>query len=124
MKLVVNNMMGSYLQILAESLAMGATQGLSLPRMIETIGNSITATPWFNAKKKVLLGGDDATTLDIRSLRKDILSVVATASAHGVPTPAAAAAAASLSAAVAAGEGDNDIAALVAFLRKSLPQVW
>ncbi|HUK58771.1 MAG TPA: NAD(P)-dependent oxidoreductase [Stellaceae bacterium] len=124
MKLVVNNMMGSYLQILAESLAMGATQGLELSRMIEVLGNSITATPWFNAKKKVLLGGDDATTLDIRSLRKDLLSVVATASLHGVPTPAAAAAAASLSAAVEAGHGGDDIATLVPFLRKSLPQVW
>ena len=124
MKLVVNNMMGSYLQILAESLAMGATQGLALPRMIEVIGNSITATPWFQAKKKVLLGGADETTLDIRTLRKDILSVVATASLHGVPTPAAAAAAASLSAAVEAGEGGSDIAALVPFLRRALPQVW
>ncbi len=124
MKLVVNNMMGSYLQILAESLAMGATQGLSLPRMIEVIGNSITATPWFNAKKKVLLGGEDDTTLDIRTLRKDLLSVVATASLHGVPTPAAAAAAASLSAAVEAGHGGDDIAALVPFLRRALPQVW
>lgn len=124
MKLVVNNMMGSYLQVLAESLAMGTTQGLSLPRMIEVIGNSITATPWFNAKKKVLLGGDDDTTLDIRTLRKDLLSVVATASLHGVPTPAAAAAAASLSAAVEAGHGGDDIAALVPFLRRALPQVW
>jgi 3-hydroxyisobutyrate dehydrogenase len=124
MKLVVNNMMGSYLQILAESLAMGATQGLPLPRMIEVIGNSITATPWFNAKKKVLLGGEDDTTLDIRTLRKDLLSVVATASLHGVPTPAAAAAAASLSNAVEAGHGGDDIAALVPFLRRALPQVW
>ncbi len=124
MKLVVNNMMGSYLQILAESLAMGATQGLALPRMIEVIGNSITATPWFQAKKKVLLGGEDDITLDIRSLRKDILSMVATAALYGVPAPAAAAAAASLSAAVEAGEGGNDIAALVPFLRRALPQVW
>ena len=124
MKLVVNNMMGSYLQILAESLAMGATQGLTLQRMIEVIGTSITATPWFNAKKKVLLGGEDDTTLDIRTLRKDLLSVVATAALHGVPTPAAAAAAASLSAAVEAGEGGSDIAALVPFLRRALPQVW
>ncbi len=124
MKLVVNNMMGSYLQILAESLAMGATQGLTLQRMIEVIGTSITATPWFNAKKKVLLGGEDDTTLDIRTLRKDLLSVVATAALHGVPTPAAAATAASLSAAVEAGEGGSDIAALVPFLRRALPQVW
>jgi 3-hydroxyisobutyrate dehydrogenase len=124
MKLVVNNVMGCYLQVLAESLLLGETQGLSLPRMIEVLGASIVATPWFQAKRPVLLGGEDETTLDIRTLRKDIISVVATASQEGVPAPAAAATAASLSAAVAAGEGGNDIAALVAFLRKSLPQRW
>ncbi len=124
MKLVVNNMMGCYLQVLAESLMMGEKQGLSLERMIEVIGASITATPWFHAKKPIFLGGHDETTLDIRTLRKDILSVVATAAATGVPTPAAAATAASMSAAVQAGAGGKDIAELVAFLRTALPQTW
>jgi 3-hydroxyisobutyrate dehydrogenase len=124
MKLVVNNMMGCYLQVLAESLMLGEKQGLSLERMIEVIGNSITATPWFQAKKPVLLGGQDETTLDIRTLRKDILSVVATAAVTGVPAPAAAITAASMSAAVQAGAGGKDIAELVAFLRAALPQTW
>ncbi|HUB96056.1 MAG TPA: NAD(P)-dependent oxidoreductase [Stellaceae bacterium] len=124
MKLVVNNMMGCYLQILAESLLMGEKQGLSLDRMIEVIGASITATPWFQAKKPVLLGGHDATTLDIRTLRKDILSVVTTAAVAGVPVPAASVTAASMSAAVSAGEGGKDIAELVAYLRATLPQTW
>jgi 3-hydroxyisobutyrate dehydrogenase len=124
MKLVVNNMMGCYLQVLAESLLLGQSQGLTLERMIEVIGGSITATPWFQAKKPVLLGGQDDTTLDIRTLRKDILSVVATAALGGVPTPAAAVTAASMSAAVQAGAGGKDIAELVAFLREALPQKW
>ena len=124
MKLVVNNMMGCYLQVLAESLMLGESQGLPLARMIEVIGASITATPWFHAKKPIFLGGQDETTLDIRTLRKDILSVVATASISGVPTPAAAATAASMSAAVKSGEGGKDIAELVNFLRGALPQIW
>jgi 3-hydroxyisobutyrate dehydrogenase len=124
MKLVVNNMMGCYLQVLAESLMLGQSQGLVLERMIEVIGGSITATPWFQAKKAVLLGGQDETTLDIRTLRKDILSVVATAAAGGVPTPMAAVAASSMSAAVQAGTGGKDIAELVGFLRAALPQTW
>ena len=124
MKLVVNNMMGCYLQILVESLLLGESQGLPLGRMIELIGGSITATPWFQAKKPVLLGGQDEVTLDIRTLRKDILSVVATAAAGGVPAPVAAVTAAGMSAAVRAGEGGKDIAELVTFLRAALPQVW
>ncbi|MGH7090762.1 MAG: NAD(P)-dependent oxidoreductase [Stellaceae bacterium] len=124
MKLVINNMMGSHLQVLAESLMLGEAQGLPLARMLEVIGSSIVATPWFLAKKSVLAGGADETTLDIRTLRKDIISAAATAALHGVPVPAASATAASLSAAVAAGEGGNDIAALVAFLRRAMPQRW
>jgi 3-hydroxyisobutyrate dehydrogenase len=124
MKLVVNNMMGCYLQVLVESLLLGESQGLPLDRMIEVIGGSITATPWFQAKKPVLLGGHDDVTLDIRTLRKDILSVVATAAAGGVPAPVAAVAASSMSAAVQAGEGGKDIAELVTFLRAALPQTW
>jgi 3-hydroxyisobutyrate dehydrogenase-like beta-hydroxyacid dehydrogenase len=92
--------------------------------MIEVIGGSITATPWFQAKKLVLLGGQDDITLDIRTLRKDILSVVTTAALGGVPAPAAAVTAASMSAAVQAGKGGKDIAELVAFLRAALPQKW
>jgi 3-hydroxyisobutyrate dehydrogenase len=124
MKLVVNNMMGCYLQVLAESLLLGESQGLPLARMIEVIGGSIMSTPWFQAKKPVLLGGQDDITLDIRTLRKDILSVIATAALGGVPAPTAAVAASSMSAAVQAGEGGKDIADLVAFLRAALPQAW
>jgi 3-hydroxyisobutyrate dehydrogenase-like beta-hydroxyacid dehydrogenase len=124
MKLVINNMMGCHLQILAESLLMGASQGLTLEQMIGVIDNSIVATPWFKAKKAVLLGGQDEITLDIRTLRKDILSVVTTAALNGVPAPTAALASASMSAAVKAGEGHKDIAELVAFLRAALPQTW
>ena len=117
-------MMGCYLQVLAESLLLGESQGLPLARMIEVIGGSIMSTPWFQAKKPVLLGGQDDITLDIRTLRKDILSVIATAALGGVPAPTAAVAASSMSAAVQAGEGGKDIADLVAFLRAALPQAW
>ena len=124
MKLVVNNMMGSYLQILTESLMLGESQGLDFERMVGVLGASINATPWFHAKKAVILGGKDDTTLDVRTLRKDILSVIATAALGGVPAPAAAAAAAGMSAAVEAGLGGRDIAELVAFWRRMLPQTW
>jgi 3-hydroxyisobutyrate dehydrogenase-like beta-hydroxyacid dehydrogenase len=92
--------------------------------MIEVIGGSVNATPWFQMKKQALLGGHNDITLDIRTLRKDILSALATAALGGIPAPATAAAAASLSAAVHAGEGSRDIAELVAFLRAALPQTW
>jgi len=124
MKLVINNMMGSYLQILAESLMLGESQGLALEQLIEVIGGSINATPWFQFKKPALLGQDSPMTLDLRTLRKDLFSVAAAASAAEVPTPVAITTAASLSAAVSAGLGGQDCAELVAFLRQAAPQRW
>ena len=124
MKLAVNNMMGCYLQMLGESLAMGTSQGLDLAQMLDVLGASITATPWFAAKKPILLGGHDDTTLDLRTLRKDIISVVATAAASGVPTPVASATAAALSAAVQSGAGGEDIAELPRFFREHMLQRW
>ncbi len=124
MKLVINNMMGSYLQILSESLMLGESQGLSLERMIGVIGESINASPWFQFKRPALLGQDSPMTLDVRTLRKDLLAVAATAAAAGVPTPVAVTTAASLSSAVQAGLGGQDCSALVAFLRAEMPQRW
>ena len=124
MKLAVNNLMGCYLQILGESLAMGEGQGLDLAEMLDVIGDSIMATPWFLGKRDMLQGADGDITLDLRTLRKDILSVVASAAAVGVPTPAAAGTLMSMSAAVQAGIGGKDIAALPGFFRKSMIQKW
>ncbi len=124
MKLVINNMMGSYLQILSESLMLGESQGISLERLIGVIGDSINATPWFHFKRPALLGQDSPMTLDVRTLRKDLLAVAATAATAGVPTPVAVTTAASLSAAVQAGLGGEDCSSLVAFLRREAPQRW
>ena len=124
MKLAVNNLMGCYLQVLGESLAMGTSQGLDLNQMLEVIGASITATPWFKSKQSILAGGADDTTLDLRTLRKDIMSVVATAAVAGVPTPVAAGTLAALSAAVQSGIGGHDIAELPRFFREQMLQRW
>jgi 3-hydroxyisobutyrate dehydrogenase-like beta-hydroxyacid dehydrogenase len=61
-------------------------------------------------------------TLDIRTLRKDIMSAVATGTLSGVPMPLSAGTLASLSAAVAAGHGADDLAELAQFLRESMMQ--
>jgi 3-hydroxyisobutyrate dehydrogenase-like beta-hydroxyacid dehydrogenase len=124
MKLAVNNLMGCYLQMLGESLAMGEGQGLDLAEMLDVIGESIVATPWFLGKRAMLAGADGDITLDVRTLRKDINSMVATAAAVGVPAPAAAATLQGMSAAVEGGIGGKDIAALPGFFRAAMVQKW
>ena len=60
--------------------------------------------------------------LDIRTLRKDMMSVVATGARDGVTMPLSAGVLAALSAAVAGNWGDRDIGELAAFLREEIVQ--
>ena len=122
MKLAVNLGMATYLQSLAESLALAELQGLRAERVLEVLGGAVTANAWLQSKIDVLLGGHSPLTLDIRTLRKDVLSAVATGTLSGVPMPAASGALDMLSAACAAGWGDRDLGELPRFFREHVVQ--
>jgi 3-hydroxyisobutyrate dehydrogenase-like beta-hydroxyacid dehydrogenase len=122
MKLAVNLGLGAYIQALSESLALGTKQGLSLEQMLDVLKEAPTATGWLQAKIPVLLGGKADVTLDLRTMRKDIMSAVATGALSGVPMPLSAGTLASLSAAVAGGAGDGDLAELAKFVRERMVQ--
>ncbi len=122
MKLAVNLGLGSYIQALAESLALGAQQGLALDQMLDVLQEAPYASRWLTGKLDVLKGAKAEVTLDIRTLRKDIMSAVATGAISGVPMPLSAGTLASLSAAVASGAGASDLAELPKFLRQSMLQ--
>ena len=81
-----------------------------------------TANSWFARKKGLLMGEPDDITLDIRTMRKDITSVVATGALNGAGLPLSAGVLASLSAAVAQGWGDKDIGELARFFREQMGQ--
>jgi 3-hydroxyisobutyrate dehydrogenase len=122
MKLAANLGLGAYVQAIAESLALGIQQGLTLEQMLDALAESATACGWLKAKADVLKGAAAEMTLDIRTLRKDIMSAVATGALTGVPMPLAAGALASLSAAVEGDYGDGDIAELPKFFREAMLQ--
>ena len=122
MKLAANIGLGAYVQALAESLALGLKQGLALEQMLDALSESATATGWLKAKTGVLKGEKAEMTLDIRTLRKDIMSAVATGALTGVPMPLASGALASLSAAVDGDYGSGDIAELPKFFREAMLQ--
>ena len=84
MKLAANLGLGAYIQAIAESLALGAQQGLALDLMVDVLQESATACGWLKAKADVLKGKSGDMTLDIRTLRKDIMSAVATGALTGV----------------------------------------
>jgi len=124
MKLAVNLGLGAYIQALSESLALGLKQGLHLDQMLDVLKEAPTATGWLNAKIAVLKGEQADVTLDLRTLRKDLMSAVATGAASGVPMPVAAGTLTALSAAVAAGAGDGDLAELARFTRELMLQSY
>ena len=122
MKLAINLGMAVQLQALAESLALGLSEGLTLDQMLEVMSDAVTATPWFKGKLPVLKGEPGDITLDIRTLRKDMMSAIATGACNGVAMPATSGALASLAAAVAGGWGDKDLAEVPQFFRSHMLQ--
>jgi 3-hydroxyisobutyrate dehydrogenase-like beta-hydroxyacid dehydrogenase len=90
--------------------------------MLGVLAAGPTANGWLNTRKGVLTGETVDVSLDIRTLRKDMMSVVATGARDGVTMPLSAGVLAALSAAVAGDWGDRDIGELVAFLREKIVQ--
>jgi 3-hydroxyisobutyrate dehydrogenase len=121
-KLAINLGMAVQLQALAESLALGLSEGLTLDQMLEVMSDAVTATPWFKGKLPVLKGEPSDITLDVRTLRKDMMSAIATGACNGVAMPATSGALASLAAAVAGGWGDKDLAEVPQFFRSYMLQ--
>jgi 3-hydroxyisobutyrate dehydrogenase-like beta-hydroxyacid dehydrogenase len=122
MKLVANVGLAVYLEALGEALAMGNGEGLALDAMLEVLTNSPVATNWITNRRAILTGDADDVTLDIRTMRKDVVSALATGSTSGVSMPVTAGALAAFSAAVAAGWGEGDIGQIARFVREEIVQ--
>jgi 3-hydroxyisobutyrate dehydrogenase-like beta-hydroxyacid dehydrogenase len=122
MKLAVNLGLAAFIQATAESLALGEREGLSLNQMLEVLGEAPTANGWFAAKKGLLAGEPADITLDLKTLRKDIMSAVAAGTLGGTGMPLSSSVLSSLSAAVAHGWGDKDIGELAKFFREHMGQ--
>ena len=124
MKLAVNLGMAVYLQALAEAISLGESEGLTLDQMLEIFAEAPTASPWLKGKTGVLKGEPADITLDIRTMRKDVMSAVATGARNGVAMPATSGTLASLSAAVAGGWGEKDLAEVPRYFREFMLQVY
>ena len=122
MKLSVNLGLAAFIQATAESLALGTREGLKLEQMLDILAEAPTANGWLAAKKGALKGEPADVTLDLKTMRKDIMSMVATGAVNGMPMPLSSGMLASFSAAVANGWGDRDIGDLAKFFREHMGQ--
>jgi 3-hydroxyisobutyrate dehydrogenase len=122
MKLAVNIGLATFLGALAEGLAMGEQHGLDLDAMLDVFAQAPTANGILNTKMPALRGGPATMTLDIKTLRKDAMSAVATGTTAGVPMNVTHGALATFTAATADGIGDLDMGEIVKFLRMKMVQ--
>ncbi len=122
MKLAANLGLAAYVEMLAEAIAMGVGEGLALEDMLDVLATTTTANRWIVNRREILTGARSDVTLDIRTMRKDVQSALATGSAAGVAMPLAAATLGAFSAAVASGWGDGDIGTMARFARDELVQ--
>ena len=90
-----------------------------MQQMIDVLGEAPMVNPWFAAQEGLLMGEDADITLDLKTLRKDMMLVVATGCArrHRARCPGRSPAQTALSAAVAQGWGDKDIGESARFFR-------
>jgi 3-hydroxyisobutyrate dehydrogenase-like beta-hydroxyacid dehydrogenase len=124
MKLAANLGLAAVIQATGESLALGQREGLSLTQMLDVLSEGAAANNWVARKRGLLMGEPDDITLDIRTLRKDMMSVVATGATDGAGLPLSASVLASLSAAIVAGWGAKDIGELARFIREEMGQTF
>ncbi len=122
MKLAANLGLAAYIQGLAESFALGTREGLTVEKMLDVLAEAPTANAWLGMKKGLLLGEAADITLDLKTMRKDIMSMVATGAINGAGLPLSAGMLAAFSAAVAQGWGDKDIGELPKFFREHMIQ--
>jgi 3-hydroxyisobutyrate dehydrogenase-like beta-hydroxyacid dehydrogenase len=124
MKLAVNLGLAAFIQATAESLALGTREGIPLNTMLDILAEAPTANAWLAGKKGFLAGEPADITLDLKTLRKDIMSAVATGASGGIGMPLSSGVLTSLSAAIAHGQGDKDIGELVRFFREHMGQTF
>ena len=87
MKLVINAVVVSTAQAMAEALALGRSAGLEWELMLDTIAQSTIASPWLKAKIALLKPRDFTPTMSPQLILKDMDLMIAAAAAGGARMP-------------------------------------
>jgi 3-hydroxyisobutyrate dehydrogenase len=87
MKLVINAIVVSTGQAMAEALTLGRKAGLEWNLMLDTIAHSTIASPWLKAKIALLKPRDFTQTMSPQLILKDMDLMLAAAGANAVSMP-------------------------------------
>ena len=87
LKLVLNLMVATQVQILAEGVVLGEKAGLDWAKMIEVIGNSVVASPLVKYKAAPLTARDYTPAFSLGQMVKDLNLALDAAHGAGVELP-------------------------------------
>lgn len=118
MKLVINLLVVTTAQALAEALALGRKAGLKWESLLDTIALSTIASPWLKVKAELMKRRDFTPTMTTCLILKDMDLILAAARASGVPTPLASATRQVMQTAIGDGYGEEDYMAIVKLAEK------
>lgn len=112
-KLVLNMMVGTTCQMLAEALTFGEKAGINWATMLEVIGGSVVASPLVAYKIPPLVKRDFKAAFTASMMAKDFDLALTAGDKMGVPMPTIALVRQFLGVLKATGRGDMDFSALL-----------
>lgn len=118
MKLVVNSMVITMAQGMAEALTLGRKAGLDWNVMLDTLGASTISSPWLKAKVGLMKPRDFSPTMTSRLIMKDVDLILSAAKHNGVPMPLTSATRNLVQALLGEGYGEEDYMALIKLAEK------
>ncbi|MFN0317095.1 MAG: NAD(P)-dependent oxidoreductase [Burkholderiales bacterium] len=118
MKLVVNSMVVTMAQGMAEALTLGRKAGLDWNTMLDTLGQSTISSPWLRAKVGLMKVRDFSPTMTSRLIMKDIDLILSAAKHNEVPMPLTCATRQLIQALVGEGYAEEDYMALIKLSEK------
>lgn len=118
MKLILNMMIGTSMQMLAESVVVGEKVGMDLTQMLEVIAGSVVGSPLVNYKVKLISEGEYGPAFSVDLMKKDFDLADVVAKDLNVPTPITSITRQFLSAASSAGYGNKDFSVLIKVLEE------
>ena len=89
LKLIINMMVATQVEILSEAVVLGEKAGLDWAEMIEAISSSVVGSPLVKYKAEPLIARDFSPTFALGMMIKDLDLALAAAEEHGVRVPVA-----------------------------------
>lgn len=118
LKLVVNLPLAVYWQSLAEAVRLGSSGGLNEELMLDAIADSSAALAVLSMKIPTILGADLPVAFDMKSMEKDLNSILTTAQQLNLELPTTTSTLRSYSEAIEKGDmGDKDAVTVVNYLK-------